>query len=122
MNEAMTWGFPGGSLEPAERSMSRDSGMHIDDRWYARRRAGIREAIEEAGDPDRGPSFKIFLPELRHGTYVAPAVHTNVCLPFGLAHALDDFEGVWIRGIAQANSYYFIYLISERVDGVLFLL
>ena len=122
VNEGSTWGLPGGSLDGAERSMSRDRNLSPLLQWYARRRAVIREAIEEAGDPDRGPNFEVYLPELQHGEQFSPAVLTRACLPFGMARALDDWHGIWIRGIVPSSpgTFYFVYLISEPGDGPFF--
>ena len=92
VNGPWTWSLPGGSLDGAERFISRDTTLTSDIQWYARRRATIREAVE-AGDPDRGPSstcFSLLLPELRHEDQVSPAVEARACLPRGLADALDD--------------------------------
>jgi 8-oxo-dGTP pyrophosphatase MutT (NUDIX family) len=122
VNDPSKWGLPGGSLEAAERAISRDRTVDSDYQWYARRRAVIREAIEEAGDSCQGPSFDITLPELWHADQYSPAVDATTCLPKGMALALDDSQGILIRGITPSppGTFYFVYLISKTIDGAFF--
>ena len=113
------WGVVGGSLDPAEKqhSRSRDEAAA----WYARRRAALREAVEECGGALSGPPPVAAslppLPGLQPGCPPMPAVQRQCRLPPTLLMMADQPHLTAAIEHAEQPTWFFVYLLSPARDG-----
>ena len=118
-----TWGVVGGSLEAVEKGLS--NGQDIDAAWYARRRAALREAIEEAGGDERMPGGSLALPALKPAPKMSknlapmPPIERagDVRLPPTVLRMVDEPQlTVPIKHGAE-NTFFFVCVLDSRRDG-----
>jgi 8-oxo-dGTP pyrophosphatase MutT (NUDIX family) len=113
------WGVVGGSLDPAEKQHSR--GADQAGAWYARRRAALREAVEECGGALAGPPPVTVrlpsLPGLYKGCSAMPAINRQCRLPPTLALMADSPHLTAAIAHAAQPTWFFAYLLSPARDG-----
>ena len=113
------WGVVGGSLDPAEKQRSRAGDRA--DAWYARRRAALREAVEECGGAlDGPPPVTVALPPLLgldKGCPAMPAVHRQCRLPPTLLLMAESPHLTAAIEHASQPTWFFVYLLSPARDG-----
>ena len=113
------WGVCGGSLDAAEKQHSKGSDEAA--AWYARRRAALREAVEECGGAAEGPPPAVVslppLPGLLPGTPPLPAVQREVRLPPTLLRMAELAEVTVPIQHTRQPTWFFVYLLDLARDG-----